>query len=179
MMKQRRGQNHSIGTEDAGVRTSGTPQAGRRESFRPFDPALDFGVLSELTGFGLRRAQLLVFSRFARAVGDKTVTPLRFSMLALIGANPGLQQAQLAQALGLSRPTATVTIDYWQKRRCVRRRSDPRDRRSNGIHITAEGSTVLSALQRLVLAHDRELTEHLTDKEVRELRRLLEKVYSR
>lgn len=136
-------------------------------------------MLSRLTGFGLRRAQLLVFSRFARSVEDKTVTPLRFSMLALIGANPGLQQAQLAQALGLSRPTATVTIDYWQRRHCLERRSDPRDRRSNGIHITPEGRGALAALQKVVLAHDRELTDHLADGEVEELRRLLEKLYSR
>jgi len=177
-MRQQGGRKSSIGTEDATARESGPPRSRRRESFRPFDPALDFGVLSELTGFGLRRAQLLVFSRFTKSVGDKTVTPLRFSMLALIGANPGLRQAQLAEALGLSRPTATATIDYWEGRCCVERRSDPRDRRSNGIHITQEGSAVLSTLQKVVLTHDRELTEHLSDREVKELRRLLEKVYS-
>jgi len=176
---KRQSQNHPIATEEVDAGGSDTRETPGRESFRPFDPTLDFGVLSELTGFGLRRAQLRAFSRFAKAVGDKTVTPLRFSMLALIGANPGLQQAQLAQALGLSRPTATLTIDYWEERRCVQRRSDPRDRRSNGIHITAEGSGMLSVLQRIVRSHDRELTEQLTDDEVTELRRLLEKIYSR
>jgi DNA-binding MarR family transcriptional regulator len=154
-------------------------QSRRRKSFKPFDPALDFGVLPQLTGFGLRRAQLSDFSRFAKSVGDKTVTQLRFSMLALIGANPGLQQAQLAQALGLSRPMATVTIDYWEERACVERRSHPRDRRSNGIHISPQGREVLSELQRRVLAHDRNLTERLTNGEVKELRRLLAKIYYR
>jgi DNA-binding MarR family transcriptional regulator len=154
-------------------------QSRRRKSFKPFDPALDFGVLPQLTGFGLRRAQLSDFSRFAKSVGDKTVTQLRFSMLALIGANPGLQQAQLAQALGLSRPMATVTIDYWEERDCVERRSHPRDRRSNGIHISPQGREVLSELQQLVQAHDRNVTERLTAREVQELRRLLAKIYYR
>jgi DNA-binding MarR family transcriptional regulator len=154
------------------------PNQGGRH-FKPFDPALDFGVLSQLTGFSLRRAQLFVYGRFAKAVGDKTVTPLRFSMLELIGANPGLQQAQLAEALGLSRPTATLTIDYWEERGFVERRSDPRDRRSNGIHITPRGRQALSALQRLVLAHDRSITSRLTNGEAEELHRLLARVYHR
>ena len=178
-MKRKHGKSSPSRPEGSGPAESPTAQSRRRKSFKPFDPALDFGVLPRLTGFGLRRAQLSDFSRFARSVGDKTVTQLRFSMLALIGANPGLQQAQLAQALGLSRPMATVTIDYWEERGSVERRSHPRDRRSNGIHISAKGRKVLSALQRLVLVHDRTLTERLTVGEVRELRRLLAMIYYR
>lgn len=150
----------------------------RRKSFKPFDPALDLGVLSALTGFAVSRAQIRVFSHFARSVGDKSVTPQRFSMLEVIGANPGLQQSQLADELGLSRPAATVTIDYWQERRCVERRSDPRDRRSNGIYLTPDGRKVLSELEEQVLAHDRELTARLTGGEIEQLCRLLEKIYS-
>jgi DNA-binding MarR family transcriptional regulator len=158
--------------------SSDTAPPGRQKSFRTSDPTSELGMLSELTGFALRRAQLLVFARFAQSVGDKTVTPQRFAMLELIGTSPGLQQAQLAGALVLSPPAATVTIDYWEERGCVERRSEPRDRRSNGIHITPHGREVLTALEQQVLAHDRELTARLTDGEIEELRRLLAKVYS-
>jgi DNA-binding MarR family transcriptional regulator len=178
-MKRKHSGSSPTRPQDSRPAESRTAQSRRPKSFKPFDPALDFGVLPQLTGFGLRRAQLSDFSRFAKSVGDKTATQLRFSMLALIGANPGLQQAQLAEALGLSRPMATVTIDYWEKRGCVERRSHPRDRRSNGIHISPQGREVLAGLQQLVLAHDRHLTERLTDGEVTELRRLLAKIYHR
>jgi DNA-binding MarR family transcriptional regulator len=157
---------------------AGTEGNGRRIRYKPFDPALDLGLLSQLSGFAVRRAQLRVFSRFARSVGDKSVTPQRFSMLEVIGANPGLQQAQLANVLGLSRPAATVTIDYWQARHCVERRSDPKDRRSNGVYITPHGRAVLTELEEQVLAHDRDLTARLTADQVRQLCRLLEKIYS-
>ena len=173
--------------KDSGDRQQGAPNgipsssetapSGRQKTFRPFDPTPELGLLSELTGFALRRAQLLVFARFAQSVGDKIVTPQRFAMLELIGTSPGLQQAQLAGALGLSPPAATVTIDYWEERGCVERRSDPRDRRSNGIHITLNGREVLTALEQQILAHDRELTVRLTEGEIKELRRLLAKIY--
>ena len=178
-MKNQADRKRQKSSRKAAPAVATTERKGRRKTFKPFDPALDLGLLSKLTGFAVRRAQLRVFSRFARSVGDKSVTPQRFSMLEVIGANPGLQQSQLAGVLGLSRPAATVTIDYWQTRHCVERRSDPKDRRSNGIYITPHGREVLRELEEQVLAEDRGLTSRLSDAEIGRLRRLLEKIYSR
>jgi DNA-binding MarR family transcriptional regulator len=177
-MKKQADRNRRKSPGKAAPAAATTERKGRRKTFKPFDPALDLGLLLQLTGFAVRRAQLRVFSRFARSVGDKSVTPQRFSMLEVIGANPGLQQSQLAGVLGLSRPAATVTIDYWQARHCVERRSDPKDRRSNGIYITPQGREVLEELEAQVLAHDRDLTARLTAGQIRQLCQLLEKIYS-
>lgn len=142
-----------------------------------FDPSLDYGLLPSLTGFALRRASLFDFSRFGEAVGDKAITPLRYSMLEVVGANPGLPQVQLAEILGLSKPAATLGIDFWEARGCIIRRKTVGDRRSYGIYLTASGEKTLGELQRLVLAHDRKLTNALSDAELAILRGYLKKIY--
>jgi hypothetical protein len=59
-----------------------------------FDPELSYGQLPKLIGFALRRASIRDFSRFGYAVGDKAITPLRYSVLEIIGANPRIQQVK-------------------------------------------------------------------------------------
>lgn len=156
-----------------------TKQAEKRASLKLFDQALDYGVLARLTGFALRRASVIDFARFSEAIGDATITPLRFSLLELVGQNPGFQQVQLADALGLSRSAATVTIDYWEQRGSLERRPDPNDRRSYGIYLTREGETQLKRLEQLVIEHDRWLTRKLEPAERATLGELLEKICAR
>jgi DNA-binding MarR family transcriptional regulator len=142
-----------------------------------FDPSLNYGLLPSLTGFALRRASLFDFARFGEAVGEKAITPLRYSMLEIVGANPGLQQAQLADILGLSRPATTIAIDFWEERKCISRRRDDRDRRSYGIFLTKVGEETLSELQRRVREHDSQLTDALSASELAALRASLRKIY--
>jgi DNA-binding MarR family transcriptional regulator len=148
----------------------------RRKTLKMFDPALEYGLLPSLTGFALRRASLLDFGRFAEAVGDRAITPLRYSLLEVVGANPGLRQVQLAEILGLAKPAASLAIDFWQARKCITRRSDSRDRRSYGIYLTQPGEEKLAELQALVARHDADLTKSLSGKELQELRALLERI---
>ncbi|HEX7710723.1 MAG TPA: MarR family transcriptional regulator [Sphingomonadaceae bacterium] len=144
---------------------------------RMFDPSLDYGLLPTLTGFALRRASLLDFGGFGEALGDRAITPLRYSMLEVIGANPGLRQVQLADILGLAKPAATIAIDFWQARECVTRNKDERDRRSYGVYLTETGEETLSDLQRRVVAHDTRLTQCLSAPELDNLRRYLKRIY--
>ena len=151
---------------------------GREEKKgRMFDPSLDYGLLPSLTGFALRRASLLDFGGFGDALGDRSITPLRYSLIEVVGANPGLQQVQLAEILGLAKPAATLAIDFWESRKCVERRKDERDRRSYGIFLTPTGKRTLANLQRLVAEHDKKLTSCLSDAELESLHSCLKKIY--
>lgn len=142
-----------------------------------FDPSLDYGLLPSLTGFALRRASLLDFGGFGDAMGDKAITPLRYSVLEVVGSNPGLQQVLLAEILGLSKPAATIALDFWQARKCITRRKVPRDRRSHGIFLTKVGEDTLADLRRRVILHDQELTSSLTPEELADLRSFLRRIY--
>ena len=138
---------------------------------------VDYGLLGELTGFSLKLVWILGRSLLAHEFEESGVTPHRFSVLEVIGRNPGLQQTQLAAALALSRPATTLAIDFWEERGCVERRSTPGDRRSFGVYATKLGEEELARLRAKVRKADAELTAGLDDAEIAELRRLLRKIH--
>ena len=141
------------------------------------EATIDYGLLARLAGFSVKLVWILGYGLLMRAIGDSGITPQRYSMLELIGCNPGLQQIQLGNALGLSRSAATLTIDFWEDRGCIERRTDKADRRSFGIYLTAIGEAELIRLRKLVLDADKALTSSLTEEETAELRRLLAKIH--
>jgi DNA-binding MarR family transcriptional regulator len=142
-----------------------------------FDQSYDYGLLPSLTGFILRRASLYDFSQFAEAVGDRSITPQRYAMLELVGANPGLQQVKLGELLGLSKPAATLALDFWQSRQCIERRREANDRRAYGILLTETGRETLTSLQAIIRSHDRSLTKLLSEDEVAKLHEYLQRIY--
>lgn len=149
-----------------------------RKDLKLFDSSYSYGQLAALTGFALRRASLLDFGNFGDSVGDRAITPLRYSLLEIVGSNPGLQQVELAKILGLSKPAATLGLDFWQKRDCISRRKERDDRRSYGIHLTETGAATLEQLRESVRKHDELLTACLSNEELLQLRTLLRRIYS-
>ena len=138
---------------------------------------VDLGLLTDLAGFSVKLVWILGHGLLAREFGEPGITPHRFSMLEVIGRNPGLQQTQLAAALALTRPATTLAVDFWEERGCVERRKIAGDRRSFGVYPTPHGEQELERLRDLVRKADVALTAGLSDAETRELRRLLRKIH--
>ncbi len=138
---------------------------------------VDLGLLTDLTGFSVKLVWILGHGLLAREFGDTGITPHRYSMLEVIGRNPGLQQTQLAAALALTRPATTLAVDFWEDRDCVERRKIAGDRRSFGVYLTAHGEKELIHLRELVRKADAALTADLTEAETTELRRILRKIH--
>jgi DNA-binding MarR family transcriptional regulator len=138
---------------------------------------IDFGLLPDLTGFSVKLVWILGHGLLGRAFGESGITPHRFSVLEVIGRNPGLQQTQLAAALALTRPATTLAIDFWEERACVERRKILGDRRSFGVYPTDHGTAELERLRAAVREADQALTAGLTAAETRELQRLLKKIH--
>lgn len=139
---------------------------------------VEFGRLSQLSGFCLKLAMIQADGLFAREMGSPGITPQRYSMLEVIGQNPGLQQVQLATALGVSGPATTLTLNFWEDRQCIERRKRKEDRRSFDIHATERGLQELDRLHAIIRQADIELTSRLTEAETIELRRLLKKIHA-
>lgn len=139
----------------------------------PGNEKLSYGQLPKLTGFLLRKAIVSGFADFGDWTGDRAVTPLRYSVLKVIGANNGIRQAQVATMVGLSRPAATLAVDFWQSRGCVARRRRHEDRRSYEIVLTETGKQTLDALQKRIARHEKALTVSLSASDLKSLRRLL------
>lgn len=138
---------------------------------------VDYGLLSDLTGFSMKLVWVLGHGELARRLEDPAITPHRFSILEVISRNPGMQQTQLAAALALTRPATTLAVDFWEERGCVERRKVAGDRRLSGVHMTPHGDRELAALRARVREADQALTAALSDAEIAQLRRLLKRIH--
>src|SRR5215510_12949983 len=72
---------------------------------------IDLGWLGGTVGFYLRTAQEAAFQAFARKANTADGKPWRFAVLALIDANPGLTQGDLAAALRRNTSSLTPVLD--------------------------------------------------------------------
>lgn len=136
--------------------------------------AIDYGMLSTLTGFALRRAQLAFYQDLCPILASRSMTPPLFAALVLIDANRGLNQTRLAQALGIARSGAMTIIDRLEG--LVERRTVPKDRRRHELVLTERGQAVLHELIPLVALADRRSSKALPDTDTQLLRRLLEAI---
>lgn len=134
----------------------------------------DFDLLLGLVGFHLRFAHNAVVDHFLEHVGDGAVTPIQFSTLTLVGANPGLSQTALSRAVGIERSSAVAIIDGLEKRGLLERRRP--DRRSHALHLTAAGKRLLVRLKPQVAAHDAAIAASLSAQEKRLLVDLLDRL---
>ncbi|MCZ6849092.1 MAG: MarR family transcriptional regulator [Alphaproteobacteria bacterium] len=137
---------------------------------------INHGVLTELVGYGLRRAQAAVFSHFLGSVGKLGVSPGQFGVLVLIKENRGLSQSALAKALGIERSTMVAVIDRLESQGLVERVTSETDRRSYALALTPEGAELLARVTPLVRAHERQIAARLSAREKVMLMEMLERV---
>ncbi len=148
----------------------------RDNAGKPSGPRIDRGRLPQLLGYWLRLAQLAVFADFARSCGELGVTPGVYGVLELLAHNPGLSQSALAQALRLDRSSLVPVIDRLEDLGWARRTEVPGDRRRYGLGLTVAGRKVLAAATARVLRHERRIASLLTEREAKQLARLLARI---
>jgi DNA-binding MarR family transcriptional regulator len=136
----------------------------RREPAEPLEPAqaVQLGELSELLGYVLKRAQLKVFEDFLRCVASLQLTPAQFSVLLLLDNNPGRNQTEIANTLGILRPNFVSMLDSLESRDLCTRVRSVNDRRSHILMLTDKGRAVLARAKKLVATkHEARLNELL------------------
>ena len=144
--------------------------------FNPRVPGVDYGVLDQLLGYSVRRAQIVMYEDFIASLAPWQVTPPRFSALVIISRNAGLKLTELANILGIARSGAVALIDSLEGLGHVERRPSPTDRRALGLFMTPKGEQDLVAIIEAVQAHDRRAAGSLTAAEFAQLNLLLSKV---
>jgi len=124
--------------------------------------ALQLGELSELLGYSLKRAQLKIFEDFLRCVAPLQLTPAQFSVLLLLDRNPGRNQTEIANTLGILRPNFVSMLDGLESRDLCARIRSTNDRRSHILVLTDKGRAVLARAKKLVASkHEARLNELL------------------
>ena len=140
--------------------------------------ALDLGVLKEVMGFRFRRIQNHLAKAFMADPRHGDLKPWLFSILALIAANPGVSQTRLAEEAGIDQTPLVSLIDDLEDAGWAVRARSREDRRRHSLQITSKGSEALARLT--VAAYDAEskVRSTLTPKELEQLLRLLDKLYT-
>ncbi|WP_027582075.1 MarR family transcriptional regulator [Bradyrhizobium sp. Ai1a-2] len=138
------------------------PVAGQDLDASSDDGLLQLGELSGLLGYSLKRAQLRVFEDFLRCVAPLQLTPAQFSVLLLLDQNPGRNQTEIANTLGILRPNFVAMLDALESRELCARMRSASDRRSHILVLTDKGRAVLARAKKLVAnKHEARLIELL------------------
>lgn len=145
----------------------------------PIDgPAVDTTVLEGLVGYAARRASLVLVDSFMRHMAVLDLRPVSFTLLALVGRNPGITSSQLCATLGIQSSNLVGLVKQLHDRGCIQRQPHPSDGRALGLHLSAQGRTLLKKALETAAQADREATAQLTHEEVAQLLGLLRKVYA-
>jgi DNA-binding MarR family transcriptional regulator len=139
---------------------------------------IEYGVLDDLVGYALRRAQIAIYEDFETALGAFEVTPQRFAALVVIGENSGITQALLGRVLGIARSGVVQVVNGLQTRGWVTREADSGDARARLLTLTPAGRSHLNAVRRRVRAHDRRVSKSLSAAERVDLVGLLDRLGS-
>ena len=112
-------------------------------------------------GYAVRRFQLWIFQDFIKTLAAVDIKPTQYSVMTVIGANPGLTQAAVAKRLGIERARLVHLLDSLEQRRLVKRVPSATDRRSHALHLTAQGQEQLRKFKRMAAEHDRHVAEKI------------------
>ena len=89
------------------------------------------------------------------------VRPVDYSIIRLVGENPGVRQGQLGEALGIKRANMVNLIHELEGRGLVERRAVAGDRRSRALHLTCEGKAFVARLQEVWTVHEQRFIDRL------------------
>ncbi len=104
------------------------------------------------------------------------LTPKHYGMLLAIMEHPAITQSDLAEKLAIDRSTTGKMIDLLEDCKYVQRGNHPTDRRVYCLKLTAEGETIAVKLWAVMQESERTALVNLTDKEVNDFTRLLNKI---
>jgi DNA-binding MarR family transcriptional regulator len=104
-------------------------------------------ALASRPGFLIRRLHQIHLSLFAEECAAFKVTPVQYSILSAVEAQPGLEQASLAQEVGIDRATLANVVARLARRGLVRRQQGKQDRRLKHVLPTAACTRLLAQME--------------------------------
>ncbi|MBB2201500.1 MarR family winged helix-turn-helix transcriptional regulator [Gluconacetobacter tumulisoli] len=111
----------------------------------PFDGIMA-GNLAERPGFLIRRLHQIHVALFAEECAAFNVTPVQYSIMSVVLAQPGRDQNELTQEVGVDRATLANVVARLEKRALIRRERTPSDRRLKRVYLTEAGAALLDQM---------------------------------
>lgn len=145
----------------------------------PESPApnqIRLGWLGGTVGYYLRTAQEAAFEAFAQRANGADARPWRFAILALIDANPGVTQGDLAAAVRRKTSTLTPALNELVRRGYVSRKRLKTDRRTYALTLTPRGHEAMLELMASAVEHEREVDRLVGPQNRSEFIRILRRI---
>jgi DNA-binding MarR family transcriptional regulator len=140
---------------------------------------INVGMLPNLLGFNLDRARMTLRRSFNRAYQGSGVRPGVFTLLNLIGNNPGVAQTDLARQLMVDKSTVAGLIRGLLTREWVKHEPSPRDRRRDRLTLTPLGQQALERLWNEMREHETRYTRLFSPSELTQLIAYLRRIHCR
>lgn len=138
---------------------------------------IDSSFLRTLVGYNARRAALKIMGVFIERMARLALRPVEFSVLSLIGHNPGITSREICRELSLLAPNLVRLLGRLDQRDLVRREVHPDDGRAVGLRLSEAGQALLAEAEVEAAALEVEVTPGLSDAERAQLIALLQRVY--
>jgi DNA-binding MarR family transcriptional regulator len=129
-------------------------------------------------GFHLRVAQEAYFDAFRRRTGAEELRSGLFAILAIVEANPGINQTTLGQINNRQKSTLTTSLRILEKQGLVRRRRSAADRRNYSLELTDAGREKLKAFWVHARAAEAAVVDMIGEDRRRELLETLTRIES-
>jgi DNA-binding MarR family transcriptional regulator len=159
----------------SGKKERGSSRAGKARAASPRPIAV--GVLPNLIGYNIRRAQIALWRDLTRTVGHREIRPAVFSLLILVEANPGIAQIELSEQLDIDKAAIVGLIHRLQRNDWVVRKRSLEDRRRQGIFLTSRGQDFLDRFRTQMLEHEKRFTRLFTREELAQLFAYLRRIH--
>lgn len=131
--------------------------------------SMELGLLGDSLGPGTRRLRNLLTSRILVAFEPYKLRSGTHSTMALIAANPGCSQSDIARNLGTDKSIVVAIVDDLEKRGLAARQRSTEDRRRNTLVLTDEGRALLMELDNLGRSVESPIREALSPEEFGQL----------
>jgi len=109
-------------------------------------------------------------------VKGSELTPGQMHAIEIIGHEKTLRMKELAEKMGVTTGTLTVTVDKLERMGLLERRPHESDRRSYRVVLTEEGQKHFASHHQYHIKLTEEITAALSNEELETLGRVLEKV---
>jgi DNA-binding MarR family transcriptional regulator len=106
----------------------------------------DFANLATRPGFLIRRLHQIHVALFLEECGSFGVTPVQYSLLTMLKANPDSDQVSIAHAIGIDRTTIADVLARLAARGLIMRTPGREDKRVRLARLTEAGLDLLDAI---------------------------------
>jgi DNA-binding MarR family transcriptional regulator len=150
-------------------------KASSRSAPANADEALKLGQIDHFLGPRVRVLWNLLSAGMAKALAPFGLRTGAFSALALIEANPGCSQNQLAQALGMDKSAVVTIVHDLERRGLVARVRGRADRRFRALKLTVKGNALLKRMLKPASGPGQPIRDTLSPRELELLIALLDR----